>query len=237
MTQIFPAIDIMNGSCVRLVEGQHDSRKDYGIKPLEMAMKYQDLGAKNLHIVDLDAAFGKGNNYTQISEIVSKTTLNIELGGGIRTTDQAKQTLDLGVSQLIIGSAAVKNPDLVKKWISDFGAERIVVGADSLDGRIAINGWEKLSDVTLDEFIVDYQEASAVKFLCTDISKDGKLQGSAIDLYQRLQSDFPKAKFLASGGVTTLAEIEELVAMDMYGIIVGKAIYEGAIDLEKLFAI
>ena len=237
MTHIFPAIDIMNGSCVRLVEGQHDSQKDYGIKPIDMAMKYQDLGATHLHIVDLDAAFGKGNNYALVQEIVENTHLKIELGGGIRTTHQAKQILDLGVSQLIIGSTAVKNPDLVKQWISDFGTEQIVVGADSLNGRIAINGWEELSEITLDDFIIDYQRASATKFLCTDISKDGKLQGSAIDLYKRLQMKFPEVKFLASGGVTTLEEIEELKEMEMYGIIVGKAIYENAIDLEKLFVL
>jgi len=237
MTRIFPAIDIMNGSCVRLVEGQHNSRKDYGIKPLDMALKYQDLGAEYLHIVDLDAAFGEGNNYEVVEEITKKTNLKIELGGGIRTTDQAKQILDLGVSQLIIGSTAIKNPDLVKEWLNDFGSEKIVIGADSLDGRIAINGWKELSETTLDDFIADYQEASATTFLCTDISKDGKLAGSAIELYKRLQEKFPAAKFLASGGVTTLEEIKELVDMDMYGIIVGKAIYEARIDLKKLFEI
>lgn len=236
MTHIFPAIDIINGSCVRLTEGAENTKKDYGISPLDMAKKYEDAGAEYLHIVDLDAAFGRGNNYGIVSEIVNQTSLKVELGGGIRTTDQAEETLNLGVSQIIIGSTAIKNPELVFRWIADFGSERIVIGADTLNGNIAINGWKDISNKSLSEFIKDYQEAYAQKFLCTDISKDGKLQGSAIELYKRLQNEFPKAQFLASGGVTTIEEINELRDMEMYGIIVGKAIYEGRIELDKLFA-
>ena len=237
MTRIFPAIDIMNGSCVRLTEGREDSKKKYELNPLEMAQLYESKGAEYLHIVDLDAAFNKGNNYNLIKEIVEKTSLKIELGGGIRTTSQAEQLLNLGVSQLIIGSMTVKDPDLVCEWITDFGADKIIVGADVRDGFIAINGWKDLSEISLDEFIETFQRASAKRFLCTDISKDGKLQGSAIDLYKELNEKFPKLDFIASGGVTTLDEINKLKAMNMYGIIVGKAIYEGGMDLDKLFAL
>jgi phosphoribosylformimino-5-aminoimidazole carboxamide ribotide isomerase len=235
MTQIFPAIDIINGSCVRLTEGAEDSKKDYGISPLEMALQYEDAGAEYLHIVDLDAAFGNGNNYNIVSKIAQKTALKIQLGGGIRTTDQAEKIFNLGVSQIIIGSTAIKKPDLVCRWLEDFGPEKIVIGADTIEGRIAINGWKELSKKSLTDFITEFHRASAQKFLCTDISKDGKLGGSAIELYKKLKEEFPRAQFLASGGVTTLEEIEELKSMNIYGIIVGKAIYEGRIELSKLF--
>jgi phosphoribosylformimino-5-aminoimidazole carboxamide ribotide isomerase len=235
MSRIFPAIDIMNGLCVRLTEGREEAQTKYDVSPLEMAKRYEASGAKYLHIVDLDAALNKGNNYNLVKQIVKNTSLKIELGGGIRSTNQVDEILDLGVSQIIIGSTAVKNPNLVKEWIVDFGPQKIVIGADTKDGKIAINGWKELSALTLYEFISNFSEASAQKFLCTDITKDGKLQGSAVELYSDLQKWFPKLDFIASGGVSTLEEVNELRRMKMYGIIVGKAIYEGAINLEKLF--
>ncbi len=235
MTKIFPAIDIMNGHCVRLTEGLEESQKRYDSSPLEMAIRYEEYGAENVHIVDLDAAFNKGNNYDVVREIIECTSLNIEIGGGIRTTSQVDELLSLGVSQVIVGSTAVKKPDVVKNWIHTFGADSIVIGADTKDGKIAINGWKDVSDVSLVSFIQDYAVASAQKFLCTDISKDGKMQGSSRSLYKELQVSFPTLDFLASGGVSSLQEIKELKAMNMYGIIVGKAIYEGIIPLENLF--
>lgn len=235
MTRIFPAIDIMDGCCVRLTEGFEETKKQYELSPIDMARLYESKGAEYIHIVDLDAAFNKGDNYKVVKEIASNTSLKIEFGGGIRTTAQVEELLNLGVSQLIIGSMAVKNPDLVYRWINDFGANSIVIGADVRNGYIAINGWNDLSDLSLIEFINQYKNASAKKFLCTDISKDGKLEGSAIELYKELKVKFPELDFLASGGVTTLDEILELRSMSMYGIIVGKAIYEGGMDLDKLF--
>lgn len=232
---ILPAIDIINGRCVRLTEGDPNRQKSYEVSPIMMAEIYEKAGATHLHIVDLDAALSQGNNIEAISEIITNTNLKIEIGGGIKSKSQVEKWLDLGAWRVIIGSAAVKNSAEVKSWIADFGSDKIVIGADTKDDQIMVQGWQATSKLKLEDFVDDYVKSGAQTFLCTDISKDGKLQGSAIQLYRKLMKDFPQTDFIASGGVSTLNEIGILQKMEVGGIIVGKAIFESAINLEKLF--
>jgi len=231
MTVIIPAIDIINGQAVRLEQGDYSRKKEY-MSPLEAAQKWQQAGAKMLHIVDLDGAKeGKPVNVNIISEIIEKTGIKVELGGGIRTENDLKQIFDSGVTRAIIGSAAVKEPKLVEKWLQDWGPEKIVIGADILDKKVAISGWQEKSSLGLNEFVTDWQQKSAKYFLITDISRDGMLQGSNIALYRHLMEDFPNITLIASGGIGSQKDVDELEQIDVPYVIVGKALYEGKIIL------
>ncbi|HOY11981.1 MAG TPA: 1-(5-phosphoribosyl)-5-[(5-phosphoribosylamino)methylideneamino]imidazole-4-carboxamide isomerase [Saprospiraceae bacterium] len=235
MTQILPAIDMIGGRCVRLTKGDYDTEKVYHSSPVEMAKAFEDAGAKYIHLVDLDAAKGQGNNLQSIYDIAHQTSLAIEMGGGIRNRATLEQVFENGVSRAIIGSLAVKNPEEVFKWVQDFGTERIVIGTDVHNEYIATEGWYHTSDQHIDDFISAYMQAGATLFLCTDIAKDGMLQGLATDLYKRLMEKHPGIGLIASGGVAQLSDVEEVVEMGMYGVVVGKAIYEGKITLPALF--
>ena len=234
MTKIYPAIDIINGACVRLTEGKEALQTNYHVSPLEMARLYQDAGAKYVHIVDLDAALGNGNNQDIIKEIIIETDLKIQLGGGIRSHKQIESLLQLGVERIIIGSHAVKQKAETKQWIKNFGSNTIVIGADVSQGQIVIDGWKHKTTESIIEFVQEYVGSGAQNFLCTDISKDGKLEGASKDLYVQLMTQFPKAGFLVSGGIHTLSEIQEYINMDMEGIIIGKAIYEGKMAIHEI---
>lgn len=234
---ILPAIDIINGQCVRLTEGDPEQQTSYKMSPVHRAETYKNHGATHVHIVDLDAALSQGNNISTIQEIINNTDLKVEIGGGIKTKAQVEQWLDLGAWRVIIGSAAVKNPREVKSWIQDFGADKIVIGADTKNDEIMVQGWQATSHIKLNDFIADYVGSGAQKFLCTDITKDGKLEGSSIELYRSLMKQFSTADFIASGGVSSLDEIRDLKQMKVESIIVGKAIFESAIDLNELFSL
>jgi phosphoribosylformimino-5-aminoimidazole carboxamide ribotide isomerase len=235
-SRIYPAIDIIDGKCVRLKQGDYLQKTDYGIDPLDMALRFQDAGAAYIHIVDLDAAKDpKVHNRPIIESIIKNTRLSVQTGGGIRSFDQVKALREIGADRLIIGSKASTDREEVFKWISEIGGDHIVVGTDVSNGKIATHGWQNITDEDVTDFIRNYLSHDASIFLCTDIAKDGMMSGSSKDLYRMLQFKFTQAKFIASGGVHSLDEVNALRDMEMDSIIVGKAIYEGAITLDSLF--
>ncbi|MEM9545896.1 MAG: 1-(5-phosphoribosyl)-5-[(5-phosphoribosylamino)methylideneamino]imidazole-4-carboxamide isomerase [Bacteroidota bacterium] len=230
-----PAIDLINGRCVRLTKGEFDKKKIYDLDPLETAKKYEAYGAKRIHIVDLDAARNVGTNRDVIFSIRKETNLEVQTGGGILTVDQIKLFLDEGVSSLILGSIAQKEREKVRKWISDFGSEQLIIGADVRNDRIAVDGWLNTSEENITDFVNYYLSAGATTFLCTDIQKDGMLQGTSNTLYKNLISKFPKAQLIASGGVSSIEDLELLEDMQMYACVIGKALFEYRISLDQLF--
>ena len=244
MTNIFAAIDIINGQCVRLTEGNPTLKNVYERTPLEMAKVFANSGAEWLHIVDLDSALNQGNNSETIKEIIEESSLKIQVGGGLKTEKQIRELLDLGVKQIVIGSMAVKNKALVGDWLQVFGLDKIVIAADIDNGNISINGWKDRSDESLFDFIKNYQDLvkesvpnaiQQIRFLCTDIAKDGRLEGTAMDLYKEISAKVPDVSIIASGGITSLDEIQQIKDLGMYGMIIGKAIYENRISVSKIF--
>lgn len=233
--KIIPAIDIIDGKCVRLTQGDYGQKKIYDQSPVEVAVDLYKRGFKYLHLVDLDGAKSSApkNLYT-LNQIALDTNLQIDFGGGIKSEDSLVQAFRSGATQINIGSLAIRNPILTKFWIMKYGADKIILGADVKDGKIAVNGWQEETQVDILEFINDYSDDGAVNFVCTDISKDGMMQGSSIELYDRILDNFPNINLIASGGVTSIKEIKQLEDLGVYGAIVGKAIYEGLIDLDEL---
>lgn len=233
--KIIPAIDIIDGKCVRLTQGDYAQKKVYDQSPVEVAVDLYKRGFKYLHLVDLDGAKSSApkNLYT-LNQIALDTNLQIDFGGGIKSEDSLVQAFRSGATQINIGSLAIRNPILTKFWIMKYGADKIILGADVKDGKIAVNGWQEETEVDILEFINDYSDDGAVNFVCTDISKDGMMQGSSIELYDRILDNFPNINLIASGGVTSIKEIKQLEELGVYGAIVGKAIYEGLIDLDEL---
>jgi phosphoribosylformimino-5-aminoimidazole carboxamide ribotide isomerase len=233
--QILPAIDMINGKCVRLTKGDYETKIIYSDDPVLMAKSFEEAGADYIHLVDLDAAKSQGDNFTSIEAIAKTTSLTIQMGGGIRSESALQKAFDSGVKRCILGSISVSNPNLVYEWISKYGADRIVIGADTKDGFIATHGWYETSSLAIDEFIGNYSKNGASIFLCTEISKDGMLQGIASDLYYKLQLSHPTAKLIASGGVASIDDVNSAIEIGMFGVIIGKAIYEGKISLDQLF--
>ncbi len=235
MINIIPAIDIIEGKCVRLSQGDYSQKKIYNDDPLEVAKAFEDIGIKKLHLVDLDGAkAGHVVNVKVLDRISSKTKLEIDFGGGIKTKEDLELVFENGAIQATIGSLAVLNKEMFFEWIEEYGAEKFILAADIKDEKIAIGGWQRITDINLDDFLTEYENKGIEYVLCTDISKDGMLQGSSIELYKRLNHDFRKLNIIASGGITYLHEIEELNNADIYGVIIGKAIYEGRISLDDL---
>jgi phosphoribosylformimino-5-aminoimidazole carboxamide ribotide isomerase len=233
--RIIPAIDLIDGKCVRLSQGDYNQKKIYNENPLEVALDFQNAGLRYLHLVDLDGAkAGKVTNWKVIEELTSKTSLTIDFGGGIKTEEELSRLLDLGVRQVNLGSVAVKRPELVADWITKFGTDHIILSADVKNERIAISGWMEDSSITIDNFLTDYQSKGIRYVTCTDISTDGMLSGPNVSLYQRLLQKFPPLKLIASGGVSSVADLVELQRSGVEGAIVGKAFYEGRISLEDL---
>lgn len=233
---IFPAIDIIGGRVVRLTKGDYNKQKTYSDSPISVAKSFSDLGAKYLHLVDLDGAkLGETTNYEVISDIVKSTKMFVEVGGGIRDLKRIENYAKVGVKRAIIGTAAVKKPDFVKEAVKEFG-DIVAVGVDTHDGFVATDGWLNKSDLSGYEFCEKMREFGVTNIIYTDISKDGALSGTNLDIYEKL-SHISDLTITASGGVTYLDEIEKLKNMGIYVAIVGKAIYEGKLDLAKVLSV
>ncbi|MCC9135307.1 1-(5-phosphoribosyl)-5-[(5-phosphoribosylamino)methylideneamino]imidazole-4-carboxamide isomerase [Pontibacter silvestris] len=235
MMEIIPAIDLIGGQCVRLTEGDFDQQTTYDSNPLEVAKRFEAHGIKRLHLVDLDGARArKPVNLPVLETIASNTGLTIDFGGGLQSEEAIKQAFDAGAAQVTAGSIAVREPETVKSWLQLYGADKIIIGADFKGKNIAISAWTEESSYALQDFISDYVQTGAKLFICTDVSKDGKLQGPATETYQLLRQLLPEAGVIASGGVTTIADLEALQDIGVKGAIIGKAIYEGTIELKDL---
>lgn len=232
---IIPAIDLINGQCVRLSAGDFARQTTYDADPVAVARRFADAGLRRLHLVDLDGArAGQPVNLAVLEAIASQTTLDIDAGGGIQTEAALVQVLAAGAAHATAGSLAVREPATVRAWLADYGADTIFLGADYKGAHIVINAWVDQSDLTLTGFIADYLAAGGTTFICTDVSKDGLLQGPSLLAYRTLVQQFPSARFIASGGVTTIADLEQLSEAGMHGAIIGKALYEGTIALADL---
>lgn len=233
--RIIPAIDIIEGKCVRLSKGDYETKKIYSENPLEMARQFEGHGIEFLHLVDLDGAkSGHIVNYQVLEELASKTSLKIDFGGGVKADEDLVMAFECGAAQVTAGSVAVRNPDRVVSWLENFGPQRIILGADVNQGKIALQGWTETSDFELRPFLQEYIKKGVQSVICTDISKDGMLQGPATSLYREVLSIFPSISLIASGGVTSMKDIEDLAGVGCEGAIVGKAIYEGRISLKEL---
>jgi len=235
--QIIPAIDLIGGKCVRLSQGDYSSKKEYHDDPLEMAKRFEGAGIKRLHLVDLDGAKAKKIvNGEVLQRISSGTSLQIDFGGGIQADKEIEKAFELGARQVTGGSIAVKNPILFENWITKYGSEKIILGADAKNKKIAVGGWEETTSVDLIPFIKDYVSKGIRYVICTDVAKDGLLQGPSTDLYKEILEEIPGVKLIASGGVSSANDLEELGKIGVYGAIVGKAYYEGRVTLEQLAA-
>lgn len=233
--RIIPAIDIIDGKCVRLTQGDYAQKKVYNEDPLEVARGFEKAGLNYLHLVDLDGArAGKVVNWDVIESITSNTNLAVDFGGGIKTEAEVMRLFQAGIRQVNLGSIAVKNADLVEIWINKFGPDKIILSADVKDEKIAISGWAENSAINITDFIGDYFKKGITFVTCTDISTDGMLQGPNIGLYSKLLKNFPSINLIASGGVSSMEDINNLKRINVNGVIVGKAIYEGRIDLKEL---
>lgn len=234
--QIIPAIDIIDGKCVRLSQGQYSAKTIYDESPSDVAMRFQDAGLKRLHVVDLDGAKAKRVvNYKALEQITRRADgLHVDFGGGIQSDDDIRIAFECGARQITVGSVAVKNRDLFLHWLGKHGAEAMILGADARDERIAVSGWEEVTELSLMEFLAEYETQGVQYVLCTDISKDGMMQGSANDLYRRIRDERPNLHLIASGGVSSLKDLEELESIGVWGAIIGKALYEGALTVQDL---
>ncbi len=232
---IIPAIDIIDGKCVRLTQGDYNQKKVYNEHPLEVAKAFEDAGITHLHLVDLDGARASQIvNYKVLEKIASKTSLTIDFGGGLKSDKDVYIAFESGANQITGGTIAVKGAEIFTNWIKKYGGEKIILGADVKDRKIAVHGWKETSKLNLFDFVADYQKKGIQSIICTDIAKDGMLEGAATDLYKELIDRFSELKIIASGGVSDLADLERLAEIGCYGAIVGKAIYEGRIQLEDL---
>lgn len=234
MIELIPAIDIIEGQCVRLTKGDYDQKTVYG-SPLEMAREFERLGFRRLHMVDLDGAKSRHIvNSAALRSITSETNLIVDFGGGIKTNEDIEQAFAAGAQMVTIGSVAVTNPDLFISWLDKYGAERLILGADVRNGKISINGWKEDSEEDLLPFLRKYIEAGVKNVLCTEISKDGTLAGPAIGLYKQVMEAYPTLHLIASGGVSCIEDINALDEAGIPAVVFGKAIYEGRIDLRTL---
>lgn len=235
MIEIIPAIDLIDGKCVRLTQGDYDTKKVYNEDPLEVAQMFEDHGIRRLHVVDLDGARqGRIINYRTLERLASRTALIIDFGGGLKQEGDLEIAFESGAQMVTGGSIAVKNPEVFTSWITKFGSDKIILGADAKEKKIAISGWEETTDKELIPFIQGYFEKGITKTICTDISRDGMLQGAAIELYQEIQEAIPLLYVIASGGVSSIQDIEKLQEAGIPAVIFGKAIYEGKIQLNDL---
>jgi phosphoribosylformimino-5-aminoimidazole carboxamide ribotide isomerase len=235
MIELIPAIDIIEGKCVRLTQGDYDTKKVYNEDPLEVAKMFEDYGIRRLHVVDLDGARqGRIINYRILERLATYTSLVIDFGGGLKQDNDLEIAFESGAQLVTGGSIAVKNPNTFKSWISKFGSEKIILGADAQDKKIAISGWEETTENELIPFIQHYHQEGISKSICTDISRDGMLQGPAIDLYKEILEQIPQLYLIASGGVSSIQDIEKLAEAGIPAVIFGKAIYEGKIQLKDL---
>lgn len=235
MITIIPAIDIINGECVRLTQGDYAKKSTYYKDPLEIAKKYEDIGIKRLHLVDLDGAkASKPMNLKVLERIATATKLDIQYGGGIKNSEALNSIFNSGAKRAICGSIAVTQPENFREWLVKFGGERIILGADIKDGKIATHGWVENSELSVYELIDKFTNDGLSQVICTDISKDGMLQGPTFELYEELQNRYNVINITISGGISALDDIDKLNRMNLRSVIVGKAIYEGRITLKQL---
>jgi phosphoribosylformimino-5-aminoimidazole carboxamide ribotide isomerase len=235
MIEIIPAIDVIDGKCVRLSQGDYDQKKVYNENPSEVAKMFEDAGVRRLHLVDLDGAKAQHIvNYKVLESITSKTNLVVDFGGGLKSDDDLRIAFECGASMVTGGSIAVKNPDVFLSWIEKFGAEKIILGADVKDEKIAVGGWIETTDLSLIPFIKKFKDKGVDKVICTDISKDGMLQGASNELYKKILDNFPDLYLVASGGVSCMDDIKALNDANVPAVITGKAIYEGKIKLTEI---
>ena len=234
MIQVIPAIDIINGKCVRLTQGDYAQKKEYG-DPLEMARMFEDHGMIRLHVVDLDGARErKVVNYRILEQIASRTSLVIDAGGGIRSDEDVRIVLESGAAMITGGSVAVKDRELFLNWLRTYGNDRIILGSDFKEGKIAVSGWEEGTGTDLMEFLEGYCDEGITRTICTDISKDGMLEGPSVEIYQEIRERFPALELIASGGISSMEDLGTLDRAGIGGVIIGKAIYENRIDLKDL---
>lgn len=235
MIELIPAIDIINGQCVRLTKGDYDQKKVYNDDPAAVAKDFEQLGFRRLHIVDLDGAKSKHIvNDAVLRSITTETKLIVDFGGGIKTEEDIEKAFEAGASMVTVGSIAVTKPALFIQWLEKYGADKMILGADVRNGMISINGWKEDSKEELLPFLKKYIDAGVKNVLCTEISKDGTLQGPAVTLYKEVMKAYPQLHLIASGGVSQKEDIEELEREGIPAVVFGKAIYEGRIDLKEL---
>jgi phosphoribosylformimino-5-aminoimidazole carboxamide ribotide isomerase len=235
MIEIIPAIDVIDGKCVRLSQGDYNTKKIYNESPVDVAKEFEAAGIKRLHMVDLDGAKqGRIVNLKTLEAVALQTKLKIDFGGGIKTTGDVEAVLNAGATLFNIGSIAVKQPEVVEEWIQQFSASTILLGADVKDENIMIHGWQQSADINVYNYISTYINKGIKNVFCTDISKDGLLQGTSTKLYKKILKAFPQLHLIASGGVSVIDDVEELNAIGCSGVIIGKALYEGRIQLSQL---
>jgi phosphoribosylformimino-5-aminoimidazole carboxamide ribotide isomerase len=232
--RLIPAIDIIQGQCVRLSKGDFNTKKVYNLNPLEVAKSFEDNGIKHLHLVDLDGAKSQHIvNYKILESICTKTNLKVDFGGGLKSDDDLRIAFESGAHQITGGSIAVKQPEIFNAWLQDYGSDKIILGADCKDQKIATSGWLETSALNVISFIKNYEEKGISYVICTDISKDGMLEGTSNELYEKIINE-TNVKLIASGGVTNIDDLVQLKALGCEGAIIGKAIYEGKITLKQL---
>ncbi len=235
---IIPAIDLIDGKAVRLTQGDYSQKKEYNARPLEVAQQFEDAGLTRLHLVDLDGAKEKRViNWKVLELIATKTKLHIDFGGGVQSDEDLRMVFECGAKQVTGGSIAVKKPNVFERWLSQYGSEAIILGADAKNEKIAVSGWEEGTDIWVYDFVNNYVDKGITYVISTDVAKDGLLQGPSFELYRNLQDQSPKLNIIASGGVANMADIETLADMGLFGVIVGKAIYEGRVTLKDLMAL
>ena len=235
MIELIPAIDIIDGKCVRLTKGDYDKKKIYNENPLEVAREFERMGFKRLHVVDLDGAKSKHIVNVHVLEAITQATnLTVDFGGGIKTQADIEKAFQAGASMVTVGSIAVTEPELFYSWLEKYGAERMILGADARNGMISINGWKEDSEEALLPFLKRYVDKGVKNVLCTDISKDGTLQGPAVGLYKEVMKTYPGLHLIASGGVSSNDDILELEQAGIPAVVFGKAFYEGKIDIKEL---
>lgn len=235
MIQIIPAIDIIDGKCVRLTQGDYNQKKEYNSYPLEIAKSFEDAGLTRLHLVDLDGARQKRIiNHRVLEQIATHTRLHIDFGGGVQSNEDLDIAFNAGARQVTGGSVAVRNRPLFESWVEKYGSEKIILGADAQAEKIAVSGWQEATEVSVFDFVEDFAGRGIRYVISTDVAKDGLLQGPSFQLYDQLQKRCPQIQLIASGGVSNLDDVIRLDEMGVFGVIVGKAIYEGRITLKQL---
>lgn len=232
---LVPAIDIINGQCVRLTKGDYDTKKVYNESPVEVAKAFEGAGLTHVHVVDLDGARAKHIvNAKVLEQIATQTSLQVDFGGGIKSETDLQTAFDCGASQVTLGSIAVSEPELVLEWLEKFGAEQLILGADAKNRRIATHGWEQDSGLDVIDFVKDYAQKGFEYVLCTDVAKDGMLAGPSLELYYEILEQLPELSLIASGGVTTMDDIYQCAELGCTAAIIGKAIYENKLSLKEL---
>lgn len=232
---IIPAIDIIDGKCVRLTQGDYSQKKIYNENPVEVAKMFEDAGISRLHLVDLDGAKQKKIvNAKVLENIATKTNLHIDFGGGVQSDEDIRLAFESGAKQITGGSIAIKNPDLFESWLKSYGSEKIILGADARNEKISVSGWEEETNIWIYDFLEKWIDKGVKYTISTDVAKDGLLQGTSLDLYKKMKGQFSELQIIASGGVSNMKDIEDLVELNIFGVIVGKAIYEGRISLKEI---